>query len=210
MDLRKVNYSSRIIGLGMLLKKDDALIVVDVQRDFLPGGSLAVPDGDSVVPILNCYLHRFRTARLPIVATRDWHPPNHSSFITEGGSWPPHCMQDTRGAEFAEQLELPEEAMLFSKATRVDVDAYSGFEGTNLQQYLRDAGVSRVFIGGLATDYCVLATVKDALSAGLEVIVLGDAVRAVNVEPGDGDKALDEMLSVGATIIELAAIDVNG
>ena len=210
MDLCEANDSSGMIGVGMLLKEDDALIVVDVQRDFLPGGSLAVPDGDSVVPILNCYLQRFRAACLPIVATRDWHPPNHSSFITEGGSWPPHCIQDTRGAEFAEQLEFPEEAVLVSKATRVDADAYSGFDGTNLRQYLRDAGVRRLFIGGLTTDYCVLATVKDALSAGFEVIVLGDAIRAVNVDPGDGDKALDEMLSVGATIIELAAIDANG
>jgi nicotinamidase/pyrazinamidase len=197
-------------GVGMLLKENDALIVVDVQRDFLPGGSLAVPDGDSVVPVLNGYLRRFQAAGLPIVATRDWHPPNHCSFISEGGSWPPHCIQDTRGAEFAEQLELPEEAVLVSKATRVDVDAYSGFDGTNLQQYLRDARVRRVFIGGLATDYCVLATVKDALGAGFDVIVLADAVRAVNVEPGDGDKALDEMLSAGATVIELAAIGANG
>jgi nicotinamidase/pyrazinamidase len=197
-------------GVGMLLKENDALIVVDVQRDFLPGGSLAVPDGDSVVPVLNGYLRRFQAAGLPIVATRDWHPPNHSSFISEGGSWPPHCIQDTRGAEFAEQLELPEEAVLVSKATRVDVDAYSGFDGTNLQQYLRDTRVRRVFIGGLAIDYCVLATVKDALGAGFDVTVLADAVRAVNVEPGDGDKALDEMLSAGATVIELAAIGANG
>jgi nicotinamidase/pyrazinamidase len=199
-----------MIGVDMLLKKDDALIVVDVQRDFLPGGSLAVPDGDSVVPTLNCYLQQFQVAGLPIVATRDWHPPNHSSFISEGGSWPPHCVQGTRGAEFSEQLELPETAVLVSKATRVDVDAYSGFDGTDLQQDLRDAGVRRVFIGGLATDYCVLATVKDALQAGFEVIVLSDAIRAVNVQPGDGDKALDEMLSHGATIIELPEIGANG
>lgn len=198
-----------MIGLDMLLTKDDALIVVDVQRDFLPGGSLAVPDGDAVIPILNCYLQRFQAAGLPIVTTRDWHPPDHSSFASEGGSWPPHCVQGSRGAEFPEQLQLPRGAALVSKATERDVDAYSGFEGTNLRQYLQEAGARRVFIGGLATDYCVLATVKDAVDVGLEVVVLGDAIRAVNVEPGDGDKALDEMRSVGASIIELAELEGN-
>lgn len=193
----------------MLLKKDDALIVVDVQRDFLPGGSLGVPDGDAIIPILNGYLQQFQAAGLPMVVTRDWHPPGHSSFISEGGSWPPHCLQGTGGAEFPEQLELPEEIMLVSKATRRDADAYSGFDGTDLRQFLLDAGVRRVFIGGLATDYCVLATVKDAVHAGLEVVVLGDAIRAVNVEPGDGDKALDEMRSLGASTVELAAIEGN-
>jgi nicotinamidase/pyrazinamidase len=198
-----------MIGVDMLLTKDDALIVVDVQRDFLPGGSLAVPDGDAVISILNRYLQRFQVAGLPIVATRDWHPPDHSSFAGEGGSWPAHCVQGSRGAEFPEQLQLPQEAALVSKATKRDADAYSGFEGTNLRQYLQEAAVRRVFIGGLATDYCVLATVKDAVDVGLEVVVLGDAIRAVNVEPGDGERALDEMRSVGARIIELAELEGN-
>jgi nicotinamidase/pyrazinamidase len=197
-------------GVGMNLQKGDALIVVDVQRDFLPGGSLAVPDGDRVVPVLNHYLRRFQTAGLPIVATRDWHPPNHCSFAAQGGLWPPHCIKESCGAEFAEQLELPAEALLISKGTKTDTDAYSGFDGTDLEQRMRDAGVQRVFVGGLATDYCVLATVKDAVCAGFEVFVLGDAIRAVDAGPGDGDKALEAMLAAGAVIIEEAAIDADG
>lgn len=193
----------------MNLQKSDALIVVDVQRDFLPDGSLAVRDGDRVIPVLNCYLRRFREAGQPIVATRDWHPPNHCSFAAQGGLWPPHCIQESRGAEFAEQLELPAEALLISKGTVPDRDAYSGFDGTELEQRLRDAGVRRVFVGGLATDYCVLATVKDAASAGFEVLVLGDAIRAVDAEPGDGERALGAMLAAGATVIELAAINAD-
>lgn len=199
-----------VARVGMKLQKSDALIVVDVQRDFLPGGSLAVRDGDCVIPVLNCYLRRFREAGLPIVATRDWHPPDHCSFAAQGGPWPPHCIQGSRGAEFAEQFELPAEALLISKGTEPDRDAYSGFDGIELEQRMRDAGVHRVFVGGLATDYCVLATVKDAVKAGFEVLVLGDATRAVDAEPGDGDRAVDAMTAAGAAIIELAAIDADG
>lgn len=197
------------MGAGMNLQNGDALIVVDVQRDFLPGGSLAVPDGDHVIPLLNRCLRRFRAAGLPIVATRDWHPPNHCSFANQGGSWPPHCIRDSRGAEFADELELPAEALLISKGTESDRDAYSGFDGTELEQRMRDTGVHRVFVGGLATDYCVLATVRDAVTAGFEVLVLGDAIRAVDADPGDGDRALSAMLAAGATVIELAAIDAD-
>ena len=191
----------------MLLKSRDALIVVDVQRDFLPGGSLAVPDGDEVVPVLNGYLSRFTAAGLQVVATRDWHPPDHCSFTDQGGTWPPHCVQNSAGARFAEGLRLSDDAMLVSKATGSGADAYSGFDDTGLAKYLGDAGVSRVFIGGLATDYCVLATVQDAVSAGFEVFVLRDAVRAVDVKPGDGDRALEEMRAIGATLIELTDLD---
>lgn len=193
----------------MNLQKGDALIVVDLQRDFLPGGSLAVRDGDRVVPVMNRYLEHFRAAGLPVVATRDWHPPTHCSFSAQGGSWPPHCVTDSPGAEFAEQLELPMGTLIVSKATRSDKDAYSGFDGTDLARQLRAVGVRRVFVGGLATDYCVLATVKDAAGAGFEVFVLGDAIRAVDATPGDGDKALDTMRAAGAEIIDLAAIDAN-
>lgn len=191
----------------MRLKTGDALIVVDVQRDFLPGGSLAVPDGDAVVPVLNEYLCRFNSAGLPTIATRDWHPADHCSFVARGGTWPAHCVQDSPGAQFAEALRLPDDARLVSKATTSEADAYSGFDGTDLASHLRDAKVKRVFVGGLATDYCVLATVRDAILAGFEVFVLRDAVRAVNVEPGDGKKALDEMRALGASLIELRALD---
>ena len=197
-------------GIGMQLRKGDALIVVDVQRDFLPGGSLAVPNGDHVLPVLNRYLRLFQSANLPVVATRDWHPPNHCSFAAQGGVWPPHCIQESPGAEFAGELELPADALLISKATRIGRDAYSGFDGTGLEQSMRDAGVRRLFVGGLATDYCVLETVKDAVNAGFEVFVLGDAIRAVDVSPGDGDRALETMRAAGAEIIDLAAIDADG
>lgn len=191
----------------MRLKTGDALIVVDVQRDFLPGGSLAVPDGDAVVPVLNEYLRRFSSAGLLTIATRDWHPADHCSFVAQGGTWPAHCVQDSPGAQFADALRLPDDALLISKATTSKADAYSGFDGTDLASRLRDAKVKRVFVGGLATDYCVLATVRDAILAGFEVFVLRDAVRAVNVEPGDGKKALDEMGALGASLIELRALD---
>jgi len=191
------------------LQEGDALIVVDVQRDFLPDGPLAVRNGDRVVPVMNRYIEYFREAGLPVVATRDWHPPNHCSFSTQGGSWPPHCVRDSPGAEFAEQLELPMDALVVSKATRSDTDAYSGFDGTDLEQQLRAVGVRRVFVGGLATDYCVLATVKDAVRAGFRVFVLGDAVRAVDARTGDGDKALDTMRAAGAEFIDLAAIGAD-
>jgi nicotinamidase/pyrazinamidase len=189
------------------LKTGDALIVVDVQRDFLPGGSLAVPDGGAVVPVLNQYLRQFETARLPTVATRDWHPADHCSFAAEGGTWPAHCVQDSPGAEFAAALRLPDDTVLISKGTKGGAEAYSGFDGTDLARRLKDADVTRVFIGGLATDYCVLATVRDAISAGFEVFLLRDAVRAVNVETGDGDKAVDEMCALGASLIELHALN---
>lgn len=148
----------------MRIQEGDALIVVDLQRDFLPGGSLGIPDGDAVVPVVNDYVAKFRPAKLPVAATRDWHPADHCSFAAQGGPWPPHCVRDTAGAEFADSLRLPPEVMLVSKATRREADAYSGFDGTELAARLQEAGVRRVFVGGLATDYCVLATVRDALA----------------------------------------------
>jgi len=176
----------------------DALIVVDVQNDFLPGGSLAVPAGDAVVPVLNRYIGEFDRRGLPVFATRDWHPRAHCSFRERGGAWPPHCIAGTPGAELAPDLVLPPGARLVSKATRAEADAYSGFEGTALASQLRQQRCTRVFIGGLATDYCVRASALDALAEGFEVVVLEDAVRAVDVQPRDGQRALDEMVSRGA------------
>lgn len=181
--------------------------MVDVQRDFLSGGSLAVPDGDAVVPVLNQYLRHFAAAGLPTIATRDWHPADHCSFVAEGGTWPAHCVQDSPGAEFAQALQLPDDTVLISKGTKNDAEAYSGFDSTDLARHLNDVKVTRVFIGGLATDYCVLATVRDAISAGFDVVILRDAVRAVNVEAGDGEKAIDEMRALGASLIELDTLD---
>ncbi|OHC70202.1 MAG: nicotinamidase [Rhodocyclales bacterium GWA2_65_20] len=188
------------------LATGDALVVVDLQNDFLPGGSLAVPDGDAVLPPLNGYVELFVRHALPVFATRDWHPPDHCSFRSQDGSWPPHCIAGSAGARFAAALHLPADATLVSKATQAESDAYSGFGGTELDAMLRAAGARRLFVGGLATDYCVLNTVKDALGFGYAVLLLGDAVRAVDVVPGDGARALAEMIGLGATPIELRQI----
>src|SRR5450759_2138069 len=141
------------------LRAGDALVIVDVQSDFLPGGSLAVPHGDEVGAVLNGYMAEFHRLRLPVVATRDWHPPDHCSFLQQGGPWPPHCVAGSQGAGFAPMLKLPSDVILISKAGDRQSDAYSGFERTELNSLLRKAGVGRIFVGGLATDYCVLNTV---------------------------------------------------
>ncbi len=196
-----------MVGGKVELGKGDALVIVDVQRDFLPGGALAVPRGDEVVPVLNGYIRLFRDKGLPIIATRDWHPPNHCSFKKQGGPWPPHCVQDTPGAQFAPGLELPRDVIIISKATRPQEEAYSGFEGTDMDEKLKALGVKRLFVGGLATDYCVLSTVKDALKLGYRVYLLLDAIRAVDVNPGDGERAIEEMKSLGAIPITLEDLE---
>lgn len=181
----------------------DALIMVDVQNDFLPGGNLGVPDGDAVLPVMNRYLELFRRTGLPIYATRDWHPENHCSFEAQGGPWPPHCIAESEGAAFAKDLRMGEDVDVISKATTVGKDAYSGFEGTDLARRLRKQKVNRLFIGGLATDYCVLNTVKDALREGFQVLLLEDGIRGVDVNPGDSEKAMEEMHTLGARSIRL-------
>ena len=184
----------------------DALLIVDVQNDFLPGGNLAVPHGDEVVTVLNRYLKLFEARTLPVYATRDWHPEQHCSFREQGGLWPPHCVAETRGAAFAAALQLPSSAVIISKAATVEQDAYSGFQGTSLDQQLRAANIRRLFIGGLATDYCVLNTVRDALRLGYRVLLLGDAIRAVDVQPGDGLRAEAEMSKLGAQRITVEGV----
>lgn len=174
------------------------MIIVDVQNDFLPGGSLAVPEGDTVIAPLNHYMESFLAKGLPIYATRDWHPADHCTFREQRGIWPPHCVAGTLGAEFAARLNLSPGTEIISKATSADKDAYSGFEGTSLHQQLRKRGIRRLFIGGLATDYCVLNTVKDALLHQYTVFLLHDAIRAVNVHADDGQKAEQEMKRLGA------------
>lgn len=185
------------------LQPGDALLVTDVQNDFLSGGSLAVPDGDEVVPVLNRYIDIFVTRNLPVFATRDWHPAHHCSFRAQGGPWPPHCIAGTHGAEFAAALRLPPSAVIISKATTPEHDAYSSFLRTDMDRQLRDAGIRRIYIGGLTTDYCVLNTARDALQLGYQVFVLVDAIRAVDVQPGDGQRAVEEMIALGAKCISL-------
>ncbi len=184
-------------------KQDDALLVIDVQNDFLPGGALAVPSGDEVIHPINQYAERMVAAGGGVWATRDWHPADHCSFTENGGIWPPHCVQATSGAEFSESLSLPDGSVIVSKATEQDVDHYSGFGGTDLHEQLQGKGVERVFVAGLATDYCVLNTVKDALELGYQTFVLLEGIRAVDVNQGDGQKAIDEMIELGATAVRL-------
>ncbi|MDQ7011596.1 MAG: isochorismatase family protein [Mariprofundaceae bacterium] len=180
------------------LQNGDALIVVDVQYDFLPGGALAVPGGDETVAPLNRCLAVFSGHGLPVFATRDWHPPDHCSFSPQGGPWPPHCIAGTSGAAFSRELQLPEDVTIISKATEAEKDAYSGFEDTALHDLLGEQQIRRVFIGGLATDYCVKQTVLDACRLGYKTHVLVDAVRAVNVQPNDEDEAFAVMRNAGA------------
>jgi nicotinamidase/pyrazinamidase len=182
----------------LTLGKGDALIVVDVQNDFLPGGSLAVPHGDEVIPVLNRYIPLFRARDLPVIATRDWHPANHCSFRERGGIWPPHCIAGTPGAQFARDLRLPPETLIVSKGTDPGKEAYSGFQGTDLAERLHRLNITRLFVGGLATDYCVLSTVEDGRAAGFQVVWLRDASRAVEAAPGDGLKAEQRMQRAGA------------
>jgi len=183
------------------LKEGDALVLVDVQNDFLPGGNLEVQQGDEVVHVFNKYIKGFQSKNLPIYATRDWHPTGHSSFQEKGGPWPVHCVKNSEGAEFPPDLHLPATAVIISTATEIEKEAYSGFEGTDLDERLRSDGIGRLLIGGMATDYCVLNTVKDALKLGYKVFLLQDAIRAVNVNPGDGEKAIKEMTDSGAILI---------
>lgn len=186
------------------INSDDALIITDVQIDFLPGGPLPVPEGDQVIPVLNEYARIFKKAKAKIFVTRDWHPPNHVSFKSQGGPWPPHCVQHSEGARFHPDLKLPENTMIISKATDPAKESYSGFDGTEMASKLKSAGVARVFVGGLATDYCVLNTVLDARKLGFETVLLADATRGINVKPGDVQKAIDEMVAKGAELVTLA------
>lgn len=179
----------------------DALLVVDMQNDFMAGGSLAVPAAEQIIDPVNDCIGAFLGAGLPIFASRDYHPADHLSFTGEGGPWPPHCVAGSWGAEFNGDLILPAGATVISKATARDVEAYSAMDGTELPALLARQGIRRVFVCGLATDYCVLASARDLLTAGYAVVVLRDGVKAVDVQPGDGDKALAELTRLGAHLI---------
>jgi nicotinamidase/pyrazinamidase len=190
------------------MKSKDALVIVDVQNDFCPGGTLAVQDGDQIVPILNQYIQKFFAAGLPIFATRDWHPQKTSHFSTDGGPWPPHCVRGTRGADFHAALRLGTDAVILSKGTAADEDSYSGFQavdsaGLALHELLRRNGVERIFVGGLATDYCVKHTVIDGLKHGFRAVLLRDAIRGVNLQPQDSAEAIEVMIHAGAATVEL-------
>lgn len=181
------------IGIG----RGDALLVIDLQRDFLPGGALPVRGGDEIVEPVNEYVQHFARHGGHIYATRDWHPARHCSFEPDG-RWPVHCVAGTSGAAFARELILTPGAIVVSRAQEEDRDACSGFAGTSLERHLRAGRVHRLFVAGLATDYCVLHTVEDALALGLAVVLLLDAVRAVDLQPGDGAAAIARMRALGA------------
>ncbi len=186
------------------LNESDALLVIDMQNDFLPGGSLGVPRGDEVLGPVNTLMGLFAARKLPVYASRDWHPADHCSFAARGGPWPPHCVAETEGAAFSQDLVLPADTVIISKADQPDADAYSAFNGTALAEHLRQHGVTRVFVCGLATDYCVLNTVIDARAEGFEVVVLPEAMRAVDVSADDGERAIERMAGLGAQVADLA------
>ena len=182
-------------------EKKKALIVVDVQNDFCPGGSLPVAQGNEVVAPLNKLMKEFLDRGEPVYKTRDWHPQQTNHFAAYGGIWPFHCVQNTPGAEFHPDLLDDPRITVISKGIDDTADGYSGFDGTNLSELLNEEGVKEIWVGGLATDYCVKATVIDGVRKGFKVKALADAMRPVNVNPEDGANAVAAMKSVGAEIV---------
>lgn len=181
------------------LEKGDALIIVDVQNDFMPWGSLPVPDSDKIIYVLNDYINIFSKKGLLIIASRDWHPENHCSFKEYGGIWPKHCVKGTKGADFPEDLRLPKDTIIISKATSPEKEAYSALQETGLSDVLKDENIRRCFVGGIATEYCVFHTVEDLLKLGIKVYILEDAIKEVKKE--DGERAKEEMKRKGAIFI---------
>ncbi|MDE0486482.1 MAG: bifunctional nicotinamidase/pyrazinamidase [Nitrospira sp.] len=185
------------------------LLLVHLQNDFCPGGALPVPEGDHVIPVANDWIRFFAGQGYGIVATRDWHPANHCSFREQGGLWPPHCVQGSLGAQFHPDLKMPPGTLIVSGATNPKKEAYSGFDGTTLDERLEDLGAQTLYVIGLATDYCVKQTVLDACKLGFRVVVLSDGVRGTNVKPGDSDRALEAMQEAGAIVADSADFGVE-
>lgn len=185
------------------MEKNAALLIVDVQNDFCPGGALQITDGDRVVEPINRAARLFAAAGLPVLASRDWHPPDTRHFRIFGGVWPVHCVQGTSGAAFHPALRLPEGTVVLSKGINPELDGYSAFEGVTvdgrmLAELLRERQVRKLYISGLATDYCVLCTAREALRSGFKVTVLTDAVAGVDIVPGASAGAIEEMKNAGA------------
>jgi nicotinamidase/pyrazinamidase len=183
-----------------------ALLVVDVQKDFCPGGSLAVPDGDRVVPALNRYIADATARGWPVYASRDWHPAVTRHFQAYGGEWPPHCVQNTEGATFHRDLRLPPSVIIVTKGASPDHPGYSALgghspAGRTLASELQEGKIDHLYVGGLATDYCVKQSVLDARRMGLKVTVLGDAIAGVDLQPGDSTRAIEEMRQAGAEVV---------
>jgi nicotinamidase/pyrazinamidase len=190
------------------MKNKKALLIVDVQNDFCPEGALAVPEGDKIVPAINKYIRIFQKKKAVIFATRDWHPVKTKHFKDFGGMWPVHCLQNTPGAAFHSQLKLPKGAILLYKGMDPQKDAYSAFQaedasGTSLPKLLHLLGVRELYIAGLATDYCVRFSARDALSEGFKVKILMDAIKGVNLKAQDSERAIKEMVRLGTKKITL-------
>ncbi len=190
--------------------KNDALVVVDMQRDFMSQGALAVPEANSIVERVNDYIKIFEKQGRPVYFTRDWHPKNHISFKENGGIWPTHCVQGSIGAEFCEDLYMPSDnRFIISKGVSEDFDAYSGFQGTLLKELLLERGVKRLYICGVATDYCVKETLLGAENLGFRTILLTDAVKGVDINKGDSEKAIMQMLGAGSVSSILKDVDLS-
>lgn len=188
----------------------DALVIVDVQQDFLPGGALAVPRGDEIIEPVNRYVGLFLREHLPIFATRDWHPPNHCSFREQGGPWPVHCVRETAGAAFSPLMHLPPNVEIVSKAVDANLESYSDFGVPAFDARLKQLHVRRLWVCGLATEYCVLWTVRDAIARDYQVILLTDAIRPINVDPDDGRRAEDGMVRSGAVPVTWTDVTADG
>ncbi|MBX3303885.1 MAG: isochorismatase family protein [Nitrospira sp.] len=180
------------------LTSSDALLIADIQNDFLPGGALGIRGGEEILPVLENYIRRFHVRSLPIFLTRDWHPPDHCSFVPQGGMWPVHCVAGSPGSLPPPSFPTSDSAVIIYKATDRNREAYSAFQHTSLDRQLRDLRVRRLFIGGLATDYCVLNSVKDARTLGYDVCLLIDGIKAVNLQSDDGRRAEEQMIGMGA------------
>ncbi|MBP7216592.1 MAG: bifunctional nicotinamidase/pyrazinamidase [Candidatus Omnitrophica bacterium] len=185
------------------MKNKKALLIIDMQNDFCPGGALGVPGGDTIVPVLNKYIRYFIKHKMPVFATRDWHPVRTQHFKDYGGIWPVHCLQSSWGSAFHKDLCLPKPVELLYKGMDPASESYSAFQaedarGIAFEKLLAMSGIATLYIGGLATDYCVKSSVLDALKRGFKVVLLSDAMRGVDLKPGDSAKAVKEMLRKGA------------
>jgi nicotinamidase/pyrazinamidase len=191
------------------MKFKKALLVVDVQNDFCPGGALGVPEGHKIVPSINKYIKIFAKSKSPIFATRDWHPVKTKHFKDFGGVWPIHCLQNSKGATFHPDLKLTKDMILLYKGMDPDKDCYSSFHaedasGISLLDWLKRLDIKELYIAGLATDYCVKFTAIDALKNGFKVRILIDAIQGVNLKPKDSEEAIKKIINMGAKKIKLA------
>ena len=200
-NIRNINKNT---AMQQIKTATAALLAVDIQNDFCPGGALAVPDGDAIVPIVNQWIHWAEKQRLPIIASRDWHPEKHSSFHRQGGIWPAHCVQNSIGALFHPKLQLPTETIIVNKATAENKDEYSALSGKvnnsniALTQWLSQEGITELWVCGLALEYCVKFSVLDAAAQEFNTHVILPACRAINAQ--DTDSAISDMRQSGATI----------